>query len=226
MKSWFCRRTWKGGGRKGSGQAWPSSIEVGEGGEGLGDPWSDCCGEGKIVGVWVAGWVVIVVVVFEVRYWFSAVVPLLVPTKLCSTVGSGNGQPTVLLLVRRLALMRWIGLMPWSRGGKGSPSTSHGRFRLWLPFPRSKLLSRTEVDCEKCGVVLVLNQLSSLDVKVSSSIDMRSPLYLSFSDGNRGLGGNRGLKGYRGLANPDVAVVPVHFRCRAESVGSITRPGK
>lgn len=61
-------------------------------GEEFGDICVSCCGAGNIVGVWVAGWKVVVVVgyvcMFEVRYGFDVFVTLLVLIKLCSVIAS------------------------------------------------------------------------------------------------------------------------------------------
>jgi hypothetical protein len=108
---------------------------------------------------------------FEVWYGFDALVRLFVLIKVCSVVGSESGQPAEVPLTRNPDLIIPILL---SRSGEESLSLLHGRLRLGLPLPSSKLMFLSKVDCEECGVVLVLIQGSSLVVKVTSSIDIRS----------------------------------------------------
>src|SRR5450756_1521095 len=125
---------------------------------------------------------------------------LFVLVKLSPTVVSRSGQLTVLPLVRIRDLLQFTVLTLLSGSGEGSSSTFHGRLRVRLPHPSSKLLSGTQVDCEECTVVLVPNQCSSLVVKLTSSIEMSSPLSLYFFEANLALRGNREP------TSPDVSV--------------------
>jgi hypothetical protein len=183
--------------------------------ESLGDIRVTCCGANKTVGVWVAGWTLVrvgYVFKLEIRHGFVVSVTLLVLVKWSQAVASGSGQFSVLASVRIPPdLLQFIVPMLRSGSGDGFASRFHGRVRVRLEHPISKSLSRTKADCEACTVVLVPSQASSFVLKPTSLIETSSPLSLLLWEVNRVLRGDRDPA-------PDVLVVPVHCRIRAESV--------